>query len=454
MEKTLALGDANKVLSLSVDITSNGKTIFIPSDSVKEFQIDWDYLTFELFGTMLLTDDVSFSKFINFNDAFVKISYMDFGKNVNEFTFKIVKSIESSYSTNLISYFLVLRDKESFVLSRSFLGKGYSGDSLLSDVLYEFFEELGLDAVVLDSTLKSKNLIVPKNISNLDFFKDEIRRQGGSIFRLRDGKIKILRTLESEFKQLKKDEIQFKEVNKREYLNRILNYSTQGPRIPQNTQNFTTYQYNFETKEFDSKDVSSMDMWSLNPVKTNVLETKGVAPVIGKITEHEENLRRQLLDLNKVTICTHGSCARDLNTIIDIVIGGNQYDKKSSDFGDAEKSGMYAILAIKDKYVGGHFLQQLVCGRPDGGKASAIESEPKEDKPELVFDPKTYKGYPVDQPANQSESGSGSTQEQNYDHTTDPDAKVSTDDFHAPYQPLPEPVTVNPADYGGEESQG
>lgn len=449
MEKTLALNEVNKILSVSVELISNGKTIFIPSDSIIEFQVEWDYLTFEIFGTMILTDDVSFAKFINFNDTYVRLSYMDFGKNVNEQTFKVVKSLESQYSTNLISYFLVFRDKTSFILSRSFLGKGYNGDEFISDVMNEYFTELGINDVVIDSKLKAKNLIVPKNISNLDFFKDEIRRQGGSIYRQRDGKIKILKTFESEFKLLKADETAFKETSKREYLNRILNYSTTGPKIPEATQNFTTYQYNFETKEFDKNDINSMDMWSLNPVKTDVLATKGVAPVVGKITEHEENSRRQLLELNSLTIHTHGSCARELNTIIDVVIGGNQYDKKSSDIGDAEKSGKYAILRIKDKYVGGHFLQQITCGRPDGGKASAIESEESKDEQKLVFNPDTYKGYPVSQDSNQTVQSTGpdATQEVSYDHTTDPDAEVKVDDFHESREPIPESVVVNQADY-------
>ena len=366
MDKALSLNELNLLKSTSVTIQTKDTILKVPMDTVPMFQLDWDNLSFSLYGMITLTDDIVTSSKIQFKDAVVTISFMDRFMQITNESFNVVKVIHSTYGANLKGYNLSLRDTASHALANSYLGKGYDKPKNIVAIMNEFLKELG-QKELFKGELEVEQLVVPKHIPNYEFFTQEVYRRGASLYRKRDGFIYILKAEDSDFSKLDKEDLSLKEDTEKNYENRIHHKTISELSLIGKSQ-FSTTDFDFSSKENTSDDNNAIDNWSLNPLKEDAVQTTGFKPLFGNKRSHLEQLRRELQERNKVDVYLNGYCRRNVNTIVDVLLTGNKFDDRSVMMGDTANSGLYIVNKIQDRYVSGSLLQKLFLSRPDADK--------------------------------------------------------------------------------------
>lgn len=353
---------SNKLKSYSVSIGE----IELVQDVIVSLEISYKNNTPALKGKLLIDDLYDMHSQVDWTTVNINVAYTDLLDVTTEKNFRVTGVQEYEHSNYKKALEISMQDVFSYRFENSFLSKGFN--SSVSSAISEYAEHFNLDNTLDFSEQTSRSFVVPKNVSNLEFFISELAGDGFYFYQDRDAvRIKSLSDL-SVSSLPDTDGIFYDETDNKYYKNRIIASRVDVDKKERVIPKTRSLAYDFENKSILYNNNNDKTPFRLNDSEANIQDTSGYRDIYQNHTnfdEHTKMVRDSFLSQNKVEMVVSGFGKNVVNRIYDLKLRGNIITVETQTKGNYYVSGKYVCYEMVDKIVGDSFIQKIYLERAD-----------------------------------------------------------------------------------------
>lgn len=357
---------ANKLQSYRVSIND----FVLEEETIISAEISYSRSSVRLDGQLIFKDMSDINSQIDWKESEVIISYTDIFSGNVEKTFRVMGIAEDFTNKKEKIVTLKILDKFSYIMSTSFLQKGFS-DTVIN-AFKSYVSYLGLSKFVDDipSGGTPYEFVVPSYTDNLSFFEAELSKSGLQIFQTKKGvAIKHFDALIPS--SLEENDPDFDFTNQTDnqlYKNKIYDI------IPSHTirSNVPSKRlciaYDPETKTTKRKTANNPSIFALNEVQANLQENNGYEIVRQQhlnFDQHKLEMLENFMSVNVMMIVVNGYEKNDVNQIYVLDLYGNKGYVDGQSNGNVLLNGKWVSKKVTDKLVGDSLVQKIELCRSD-----------------------------------------------------------------------------------------
>lgn len=357
---------ANKLQTYRVNV---GHIELVPQ-MIKSFDVTYMNDSIAVTAMLVVDDLVDLNMNVIWRDTPVELFYMDIFDLSVEKTFTVVNVTEAYDDKKNKTLIIMLQDEFSFKLANSYLCKSYNSNVV--SIFKEFVDHLELDIGEgeLDNLEDNTEIVVPKTMSNLDFFNREFASNGMVAYQNKKGIfVKHLSNLVPSKLPVQPDDY-LNETNNQLYQNRII--SLRGSiNTRENILPITeSIAYNIEKKAFDLFDDNKNESYVLADDVFNLQETQftGMRAVIQhhlNFDDHTLQLKNSFEKQSELEMVVNGYEKNDINQVYELLLMGNKGSADTQAKGNMTLNGKYVCHKLVDKLIGDTLLQKVFLRRSD-----------------------------------------------------------------------------------------
>jgi len=355
---------ANKLKSYSVTI---GSTKLIP-EVIISVELSYTNKSPKVDCTLIFDDLYEMNMQEDLKTAEVVIKYMDIFDEEVDKTFVILDVDELPTSKNNKILKMELQDKFSYVLSRSYKAKSFTGNP--KTALEEYLTELGInDYHELDLTDNSDSFgfVIPGHQDNLTSFETELGKYGYYFYQTKD-KIALKTIDELKPSSLEENGDFIQQTDNQLYKNIIHDIKAQHGKKSNTPPKTRAVAFDISIKKFVYEELNDMDEYSLNDDTANPQSEDGVRDVYQTTLNFDQTkykMREQFLSQNQCEIAVNGYFKNDLNQIYNLKLAGNKSTADGLAKGNMVLGGKWISTKVVDKIVGDSMVQKITLNRAD-----------------------------------------------------------------------------------------
>lgn len=340
------------------------------NETILSVEVSYKNNTPVVFGKLIFNDIYDMNLIHVWRDVGVHISYIDvFDVQVSK-NFTIL-SVTEQYDNMFKKVFVLeLQDNFSYELENSYLSKGFNSDPTLA--LKEFITELEIgeiegSSLEFTNVGSAYNFVVPKNISNLEFFLHEFYKHGYTFYQDKYNVcVKSLSDLSPE--TLPDNGLFMNETNNQLYKNKIIDIMSSFNNRISILPKTRSLGYDFNSKNMSSEIDNDMTQYFLNSDPFNIQNTHGYRDVRQQhldFNQHNLMMKKSFLDQAEIEMIVNGYCNNDLNQVYELKLKGNVATTDTQSKGNLIMNGYYISNKVTDKIVGDSMVQKISLHRSD-----------------------------------------------------------------------------------------
>lgn len=355
---------ANKLKEYTVLIND----IELVKEMITTVELSYKNSTPVIYGNLIIDDLFDMNQQVDWLTAIITISYTDLFDVKIDKKFRVIQINEFKHNLNKKGFDLRIQDAFSYKLERSFLSKGFNGK--ITTALKSYITELGLSDYVLEitDTVESTSFIVPKNVNNLDFFINALKKEGYTFYQTKDA-ICVKSLAELSFSNLEEEVDEFTdETDNQYYMNKIIDFTIIDTDKLNVKPKIRSFAYNPTTKTIEKNIVNDATLYALNDNPDNVLDNDGYMDYYQQhlnFNDHALRFKDSILQQNKIEMVVYGYAKNSVNKIYNLFLRGNMSTTESQTSGDVTNNGRYVATKVIHKIVGDSLIQKIFLSRAD-----------------------------------------------------------------------------------------
>jgi hypothetical protein len=364
---------SNKLNNHNVIINTVGADPFkLITEVIISVEIETKNNTPVITGRLIVDDLYDLNSLVPWETSTITVEYTDLFEDNYAKNFVITKIIEGVDDAFKKTFIIELQDTFSYKLSKSFLSKGFN--SSLTTALKEYIKYLELDDDLdIEDSLEFINFVVPKNISNLDFFVNELRNYGFIFYQNKTSIIvKSVANLAVSALPDNSDKIYLNETDNQYYKNKIIDLQVGFMNREDVDHKTRSIAFNNLTKTIDIDDTNDLSPYYLGDNNINLQETENIQDLtsLKDVTQSHLDFNKHLLNMhdsfNKqstIEMIVNGYVINDINQIFELKLKGNLGTNTTQDAGNKIINGKYVSHTVVDKIIGDTLIQKIKLHR-------------------------------------------------------------------------------------------
>lgn len=365
------LNPGNKLESYTIKIDD----VEIFPHMLKSLEMSYSNNTPVIKGRLIFDDLFDINRIVDIYKAKFEVIFTDIFGVVVEKEFVLINAKEEFKKDKIVM--LEIQDKFSHILKESFMTKSYPKDSDFKTALLEFVDKLELsDFEIIFSEKefpKSEGFVVPRNISNLDFFINMFYHDGFYFYQDKES-VKVIHHTDLSIDKLPNndDEHVYTDQHLNQYyktkiIDLDISYYNQHKILPK----VTSFAYDPLTKSVqktDNNDKSPYFTGDNTEIEQHDFGRMSIFQHHLNFDNHDILMRDSYFEQSQIDIIVNGYCSNDLYQIYDVQLKGIRGAQESQDKGNQLLNGKYISLGITDKIIGDSMIQKIKLRRANENK--------------------------------------------------------------------------------------
>lgn len=360
---TNIFNEANRLKSYS--ITINDKELI--RDTIISCDIAYKCDSPVVRGSILINDLYDLRTLINWEGATITVDFLDMFDQSYEKKFVLIDLKDLEHSAHRKAIELTIQDELSYKLDHSYISKSFN--STITNALNEYLTFLGFEeySKEITDTPDTKYFTVPKNISNLQFFLNELKKYGYVFYQTRDG-LFVKSQEDIDVGNLEEIGVYTNQTDNQLYMNIIHNIEILNANRDMLIPKVRSIAYDKDSKSINRYEFNDKSRYALNTNIADIQPTDGFKDIYQQdlnFGNHDRMVRESFLKQYTANIVVNGYNRNNVYQIYDLRLRGNFANVDSENIGNFEASGKYVSTKIIDKLVGDKMLQKIYLERAD-----------------------------------------------------------------------------------------